>query len=297
MVGLLLSMYNGEKYIYDQMESIRCQTEKIDHVVIVDDCSSDNGVIIVKDYIERNSLGWKLIENYSNKGWMRNFLDNIALLDDDYIFFCDQDDVWNEEKVKDTIFAINAMNALVVCCNYKLIYSDMTASRDLEKEQRKLINDEKILKVKQKPENFYIRRPGCSMCVTREAVNIAKPFLKCKHPHDAIFWKIALVEDRLYIINKPLLYWRRHGNNASTGRRSRKGRLSGLYDELEFAKSLNTTYPDGVLVNEYHKQVCLRYELFQRKKIMCWIRLFWLRKYYVSCRSYLGDLYLCFFSK
>ena len=40
--SVVISSYNGEKFIYDQLESIRVQTVPVDEVIIIDDCSTDN---------------------------------------------------------------------------------------------------------------------------------------------------------------------------------------------------------------------------------------------------------------
>ena len=52
---VVLSTYNGERYIADQMESLKCQSRVPDEVLIFDDCSTDNTVEIVKNFIEKTS--------------------------------------------------------------------------------------------------------------------------------------------------------------------------------------------------------------------------------------------------
>ena len=64
-VSVVMSSYNGEKYIREQLESLLMQTRKIDEVIIADDCSSDNTVAIVEDFIRKNNLksNWRIIIN------------------------------------------------------------------------------------------------------------------------------------------------------------------------------------------------------------------------------------------
>ena len=294
MIGLIMSTYNGEKYIEEQLNSILKQTLTIDHVIIKDDCSTDNTDSIIKSFIKKNNLNWQYVRNELNMGWELNFLAGLKMLDDDYVFFCDQDDIWDIKKVEETIFYFNHSDAEVICTNYHLFYSSNCASKVLEKENKKQIYDDKLVRVCQKKENFYIRRPGCSMCINKKIINEAKKIglLNIKYPHDAIFWKLALIHNKLYILNKPLLNWRRHANNASTGKKhSFSKRRDAVSSELEFSNILIMAENNSLNLN-YHKYVTLRYRFFNSKNIFLWMKLFKYRKFYVSFKSYLGDLIL-----
>ena len=69
-VSVVLCCYNGEKYIKEQLDSLKTQTRQPDEVLIIDDCSKDNTVKIVEEYIKSNDLkSWKMIRNGQNKGW------------------------------------------------------------------------------------------------------------------------------------------------------------------------------------------------------------------------------------
>ena len=120
MIGLAMSTYNGEKYIEEQLESIKKQSMKVDHVIIIDDCSDDETYKIIKKFTENNGLNWIVQQNSKNLGWKSNFLKIIEMLEDDYIFFCDQDDIWDKDKVKKSIEAMKKKDADVLCTNYKL---------------------------------------------------------------------------------------------------------------------------------------------------------------------------------
>ena len=73
--SVVLSAYNGEKYILEQLESIRMQTIPVDEVLITDDCSTDNTATICRQYIKEQKLtNWSLIVNPRNTGFIKNFL-------------------------------------------------------------------------------------------------------------------------------------------------------------------------------------------------------------------------------
>lgn len=54
--SVVLSTYNGEQYIIEQLESIKNQTRIPDEVLIYDDCSTDQTVELVRNFIDKNRL-------------------------------------------------------------------------------------------------------------------------------------------------------------------------------------------------------------------------------------------------
>ena len=92
-----MTTYNGQKFIREQIESILCQSMHVDEIVICDDCSTDNTVEILKEYPVR------LFVNKTNLGFKRNFKQAMEFCKGDYIFLCDQDDIWENDKVEKLI--------------------------------------------------------------------------------------------------------------------------------------------------------------------------------------------------
>lgn len=147
-VSVILSTYNGEKYIEEQLESIRCQTVVPNEVIIKDDCSYDNTVNIVNNYIETKELGnWKVIVNDKNLGWKKNFVSLLEFATGDYIFFCDQDDIWHEDKIEKMV------NCIIRNDNIEVLVSDYSVFVDGEtknyiKEKKKKNRIRKVLSKK-----------------------------------------------------------------------------------------------------------------------------------------------------
>lgn len=74
-VEVLMTTYNGEKYIYDQLDSLLKQNYDFFSVSIYDDGSTDKTVSIIKSFIKENNLSnWKLTKNIHNKGWKKILL-------------------------------------------------------------------------------------------------------------------------------------------------------------------------------------------------------------------------------
>ncbi|HHF9279308.1 TPA: glycosyltransferase, partial [Escherichia coli] len=98
-MAVLLSSYNGEKYIGEQLDSIiKCYRDFDLHIHIRDDGSVDSTCEIIKEYISKNDSIF-LYEG-DNVGVIASFLwlvENVG--DYDYYAFCDQDDVWEPLKL------------------------------------------------------------------------------------------------------------------------------------------------------------------------------------------------------
>ena len=70
MISLVMTTYNGLKYISEQLESIKNQTVLPDEVLIYDDRSTDGTYEYVQEYIQTNKLDkWNVVRNKENKGY------------------------------------------------------------------------------------------------------------------------------------------------------------------------------------------------------------------------------------
>ena len=107
-VTILLSTYNGEKYLEEQLNSLFLQKEVDFNVLVRDDGSTDNTLKILNNY-KNNYLNFDYYLG-KNIGPCKSFLDLICKSgDSDYYAFCDQDDVWDDDKL---IIAIKKLKEL-----------------------------------------------------------------------------------------------------------------------------------------------------------------------------------------
>lgn len=104
-VAVLISTYNGEKYLREQLDSILHQTYKNIEIVIRDDGSKDGTVELVKEY-QKNHENIILKEG-TNIGFIKSFFKLLELAEADYYAYCDQDDIWLENKIELAAQALN----------------------------------------------------------------------------------------------------------------------------------------------------------------------------------------------
>lgn len=122
-VLVLMSAYNGEKYIKEQIESILNQTNVEVSLLIRDDGSKDKTCCIIEEFCDSRI---KLIHG-TNMGATKSFLELIKLSNhSDYYAFADQDDVWDEDKLEVAIAQIHHINVpALYSSNAKLVDANL----------------------------------------------------------------------------------------------------------------------------------------------------------------------------
>ena len=207
-VNILLSTYNGEKYLHELLNSLDKQSYPFFKITIRDDGSSDNTINIIENYAKnRNNL--KLIKG-KNLGVIKSFFTLVQEADNsDYYAFCDQDDVWLPNKIERAINAISLYpknRPVMYCSAYNLVDENLNSiGKTSNKAKRPSLENALV-------ENIAT---GCTIVINKAAHNI----LINKLPQNALMhdWWMYLVVvvfgDVIYDPVPSILY-RQHGSNA-----------------------------------------------------------------------------------
>ena len=211
-ISVAMAAYNGEAYIVQQLTTILNQLGEDDEVVVSVDPCKDNTLNVVKTLAQIDARV-KPIEG-AGKGLIKNFENAICHCAGDFIFLSDQDDVWAPDKVETVRKAFTERQADLVLHNCSLVDArlrpiaggeDFFAAHGSKRGYR-----QNIIK------NSYM---GCCMAFRKELVREFMPFPEIIPMHDQ--W-IGLIAERcgavIEFIDKPLLYYRRHGGNVSETR-------------------------------------------------------------------------------
>lgn len=115
-------MYKGAEFIGQTIESVLAQTYTAWEMIIVDDCSPDNGqgINVVKEYLAKDSR-IRLIALPVNKGSSGARNEGIRSAQGDYIAFLDSDDLWVPEFLEKQLAFMRAMKASIVFSSYRRI--------------------------------------------------------------------------------------------------------------------------------------------------------------------------------
>lgn len=304
-VSVAMTTFNGEKYIIEQLESLRRQTRPIDEVIIADDMSTDSTVSIICSYIDEYKLvNWRVISNSSNVGWVQNFHNVINLASCDVVFFADQDDVWSLEKINEMMNIINSYdNINVLACKTRYINAKGEAiniSNDVL--PFGIMGSEEMLYKNNVNNKFlYSIMPGCTMCVKKKFIEyIYSLSLPNELPHDALFWKIGMLLDCCYSFNKPLISYRIHNSNASAPVTTTTYTIKNIQKRVDeanifkkqiesimiFSKKTNSKY--ARILDSIHRFCRIRIDFLEKKTF--W-KIFKYLTYYKNLKMFVGDIF------
>ena len=209
-ISVCLASYNGSKYIKRQIISILSQLDKSDQLVVSDDCSSDDTIIIIESFKDSRI---KLIKNKYNIGVVANFESALKVANGDIICLSDQDDEWMDNKVSflRDFFIINNVDLIVH--DAKIMQGGNIVTNSLFKQIR---SSGGLFK------NIYSNSyTGCCMAFRRSILKKILPIPNKKGIfHDA--WIGILTKFyrfRVIFIATPLIVYNRHESNVSTMKR------------------------------------------------------------------------------
>lgn len=216
---ILLSTYNGEKYIKAQLDSLFSQSYKNIDIYVRDDGSSDATTTILKSY------DVKLIDTKKNLGAKQSFsqLLNYALNEnqDDYIMFCDQDDVWYSDKIEKTLSKMKELENKSPDSPI-LVHSDINiVNEKLDILATSFWKYQHIDSNKEDLSYFIVDNniTGCAMMINHTLAKKIKTI-----PHEAIMhdWWIAMVASafgKIAYVDEPLMLYRQHSSNDTGAKR------------------------------------------------------------------------------
>ncbi|WLI77668.1 glycosyltransferase family 2 protein [Kosakonia sp. H02] len=216
LVEILLPVYNGHKYLAEQLDSIFNQTYKDIRVLIRDDMSNDNSLDIINEYYQRYPTQVIYFRGEANLGSSLSFAELLKYTSANFVMFCDQDDVWLPNKVADSVNAI--MDETLFISDIRCIYTDLI----IVDQQLNIIHHSmrKILKITNESNDYrdYLclsRVTGCTMILNRAAVNCLSlyPPPSRQIVHDHWYVVILSIYGEVGFLNKQTILYRQHANN------------------------------------------------------------------------------------
>ena len=203
MISICIATYNGEKYICQQVDSILSQLNSADEIIISDDGSKDNTISVLEAYHDPRI---NIFYNKGRHGVVPNFENALKKTSGDIIFFADQDDIWENNKISRCMEALK--NADLVVHNAIVVYEDGShAGEDFFHLRHSGPGYWKNLY-----KNSFM---GSCMAFRKNVKDYALPF-----PHHILWhdmWIGLMVEKKgkTIFINDQLIHYRRHVGNAS----------------------------------------------------------------------------------
>ena len=236
-ICVLMSTYNGARYLEEQLESIVSQKEVEADIIIRDDGSKDDTRLILEKWAEKGNVRWY---QGANLGFAHSFLDLVKTASDyDYYAFCDQDDIWLSDKLKRAADALDSIAEPVrLYCSNAYYYKDGQTYGAIHKSVPYFDEYTCLLR------NIA---PGCTMVFSRAL----KELLSSSAPqkiiaHDFWIFQLAVLLGKVHYDFEPGMMYRQHENNQI-------GQKSGFRDLLR-RRWLSIT--SSKLRNDREKQAC-----------------------------------------
>lgn len=215
-VSILLATYKPDLiYLRKQLESINKQDYKDLELIVCDDSDDPIQLLTIKKELESiiTNLDFKLIKNKLNLGSNKTFERLTTMATGAYIAYCDQDDIWEVDKLTKLIKKINKEKALVCYSDLSIIDgNDKLISSSFKKISKRLnhvTGDEKY--------KYFLRRnsiTGCTMLIKTDIAKSSLPFPNYdEYVHDHWLALYASSKGRVAYVEEPLVRYRLHSNN------------------------------------------------------------------------------------
>ena len=233
MVQVLMSTYNGKKYIREQLDSILEQTYPNISILIRDDGSKDGTLDILKEYSDNYpNVNYYVGENI---GVQKSFFDLFSHVDAnvEYVATCDQDDVWYPDKIETAIRQLQELNGpALYCCRTQLTDAKLVPIEDNIRDYKPRISFGNAL-----IENICT---GCTMVINKALCQLVQgKFPSRSVIHDWWFYQIALCFGKVVYDDTPHVLYRQHEGNVIGLDHSR---LALIKRQLRSLKKFKGTY-------------------------------------------------------
>lgn len=238
-VVVLLSTYNGEKYLQQQLDSLLAQKNVELDILIRDDCSQDCTIDILSKYSSRYScISYYRGENKRPRDSFFDLLNNCGTYD--FYAFCDQDDYWEPEKLFEAISMIQKEvndGPVLYCSNLKVVDENLRFCR--MNRTKKISLDNKFYAFTEFP------AVGCTEVFNHNAAMLIRRNVSpnCLM-HDSWVFTTCQFFGKVIYDNNAYICYRQHGNNVIGARESKieilKDKIMRLFDRSLQPRLQNT---------------------------------------------------------
>mgnify|MGYP003312018520 CR=1 FL=1 len=260
MIDILLALYNGEKFLAEQIDSILSQTFTDWHLIICDDGSEDNSYKIASEFAMKFPEKIKVYKNDTPSGSAQaNFMGMLKYVEADYIMFSDQDDVWLPEKIEKTfkkIKQIESSEDLPL-----LVHSELSiADRNMNVIHKRFTHYQGLNPVLNNLNRLLVQNnvTGCTIMMNREMLEIIRNVPPEKMlMHDWWFALVAAAFGKIAFVETPLILYRQHDGNqlGAVNNRSIKGAFRIIRERCRTQKRVSVTYKQAENFCEYYKDM------------------------------------------
>ena len=215
-VQILMPVYNGEKYLKDQIDSFLRQTYPEWELLIRNDGSNDDSQLIIDEYCKNHPDKIRFIDKpKENLGLVGSLNVLLSQASGDYIMLSDQDDVWLPEKIELSLTEINRIERdnkpAMVCTDAICVDENMEVISESFFESQKFIHGIVGDKEKMMALNEV---QGCTVIINRSALSCICPLPSFMKIHDMWIGVMCAHYGSVSYLHKQTLLYRQHTGNT-----------------------------------------------------------------------------------
>ena len=246
-ISVAICLFNGEKYLQEQLDSISNQSRLPDELIVCDDNSTDRTLSIVEKYSESTPFPVRIVRNKTNIGSTRNFEKVICLCEGDIISLSDQDDVWHYDKLKLIEEVFNSSTQVgVIFSNGNIVNEDLSPlgytlwdKYYFGKRRKRMFSNGKALQVLLK--NNVVT--GATMAFRSSLRDKLLP-LSPLWVHDSWIALLSSIISDIKFIDKELIEYRQHEDQQIGGIKN------NMIEQMAISKSVKDY---NVQIRQYEK--------------------------------------------
>lgn len=252
---ILLSTYNGEKYLKEQLDSLFLQTYQDFKLIVRDDGSKDRTKEILNFY------NIELVDSSKNLGVKKSFETLLKYASEnsvaEYFMFCDQDDVWNNDKIEKTLKRMQELETFYGNKIPLLVHADLeVVNKKLETLSDSMWESEHINPRANTLNKLLIQNTitGCTMMINRTLAMKSLDISSKAIMHDWWIGLVATTFGEIGFIEESTMKYRQHGENDTGAKNYNYKNIISKIIELFF--------------NRESKKIFMNKNIFQAKEFL-----------------------------
>jgi glycosyltransferase involved in cell wall biosynthesis len=232
-VSVALGTYNGERFLQEQLDSLAGQRVRPVELVACDDGSSDGTMEILERFAENAPFPVRIFRNESNVGFTANLIGAAERCQGPLIAFCDQDDVWFEDKIElcAQFFANHSVRLLM--------HAAQPVDANLRPAGKPFPSVPQTAVAAPHSSDPWLFAPGFALVLDRGLLELAdwrsRPPSRDLHGRpmdfDEWFYFLAWSAGEIGFLDRYLVLYRQHGANAFGAPAGMRARLRKLLNE------------------------------------------------------------------
>lgn len=287
MIDILMATYNGEVFLEEQLDSIIHQSYSEWHLIVRDDCSSDQTVSILQKYKAMYPEKISVIINENRTGSAKaNFFKLLHDAQSNYIMFSDQDDIWRADKLKLTLKRMKHLEKESKEGVPLLVATDLEV---VDAEGEKI--DTSFLRYMNLPRDIRLNHlliqnniTGCTVMMNRTLCEMLKEVKSVEKivMHDHFAGLTAVTFGRAVMFDRATIQYRQHAKNSVGAmdaksfaymyqrfKRGRKQFRLDMMDSMKQAEYLVSLYAKNFDADmAWKRQMILQYsQLVRRSRV------------------------------